>query len=172
MNSNEAQKYDFRFKGKIRDYEKTLIKFFIDIGKNKDTPAKIQEILGYLIIHDKLSQSNLKELTGYSTGTISTTLGSLIELGVVQKERIAGSNKYLYSMIGDLQKIFETSSDVSIEQFTIISKYIEGKLNELEEYKDQEGYENLSTQINVVLEGYKKVMKITPTMTKVLSNKK
>ncbi len=172
MNSDEAQNYDFRFKGKIRDYEKTLIKFFLDIGKNKDTPAKIQEILGYLIIHDKLSQSNLKELTGYSTGTISTTLGSLIELGVVQKERIERSNKYLYSMVGDLQKIFETSSDVSIEQFTIISKYIEGKLNELDEYKDQEGYENLFTQLNVVLEGYKKVMQITPAMTKVLSNRK
>jgi len=171
MNSNHTQDYDFKFKGKIRDYEKTLIKFFIDIGKNKDTPAKVQEILGYLIIHDKLSQSNLKELTGYSTGTISTTLGNLIALGVVKKERIASSNKYLYSMIGDLPQIFERSSEVSIDQFTLISKYIETKLNELQNFRDKEGYNTLHTQINVLLKGYKKVMKIAPSMTKVLSNK-
>ncbi|NVM46325.1 MAG: MarR family transcriptional regulator [Candidatus Lokiarchaeota archaeon] len=170
MNSNQAPDYDFRFRGKIKDYEKTLIKFFIDIGKNKDTPAKIQEILGYLIIHDKLSQSNLKELTGYSSGTISATLGNLVELGVVQKERIASSNMNLYSKIGDLPKIFETSSEVSIEQFTLISKFMENKLNELEEYKGKEGYKNLRTQLNVLLDGYKKVMKITPSMTKMLSD--
>ena len=171
MNSNQTQDYDFRFKGKIRDYEKTLIKFFVDIGKNKDTPAKVQEILGYLIIHNKLSQSNLQELTGYSTGTISTTLGNLIALGVVKKERIASSNKYLYSMIGDLPQIFERSSEVSIDQFTIISKYIETKLNELQNFRDREGYNTLHTQINVLLKGYKKVMKIVPSMTKVLSDK-
>ena len=168
MNSNQAQDYDFRYKGKIRDYEKTLIRFFIDIGKNKDTPSKVQEILGYLIIHNKMSQSNLKELTGYSTGTISTTLGNLIELGVVKKERIATSNMYQYSMIGDLLKIFETSSDVSIEQFTLINKFVESKLSELEEFKDKDGYKNLHTQINVLLDGYNKVMKIVPSMTKVL----
>ena len=170
MNSNQAQDYDFRFKGKIRDYEKTLIRFFIDIGKNKDTPSKVQEIIGYLIIHNKLTQSNLQELTGYSTGTISTTLGNLIELGVVQKERIASSNKYLYSMIGDIPQIFERSSEVSIEQFTLISKYIGGKLNELQNFRGKEGYNNLHTQINVLLKGFKKVMNIAPFLTKVLSN--
>lgn len=169
MNSNQAPDHAIRFRGKIKDYEKTLIKFFIDIGKNKDTPAKIQEILGYLIIHDKLSQSNLKELTGYSSGTISVILGNLVELGVVQKERIASSNLYLYSTIGDLPKIFETSSEVSIEHFTLISKFMENKLNELEEYKGEKGYKNLHTQINVLLDGFKKVMEIAPSMTKILS---
>jgi len=159
---------NFKFRGKIQDYEKILIKFFIDIGKNKETPAKVQEILGYLIIHDKLSQPNLKELTGYSTGTISTTLGILIELGVVQKERIASSNQYLYSMIGDLPQIFERSSDISIEQFTLISKYMGNKLDELENFRAKKGYDNLHTQINVLLNGYKKVMKVTSSMTEVL----
>ena len=170
MNSNETKNYDFRFKGKIKDYEKTIIKFLIDIGKNKDTPAKVQEILGYLIIHDKLSQSNLKELTDYSTGTICTTLGNLVELGVVKKERIPNSNKCLYSTIGDLPKIFETSSEVSIEQFITISNFIENKLTELEEFRDKEGYYNLQTQINVLLAGFRKVMEIAPSMTKVLSD--
>jgi len=169
MNSNQAPDHTIRFRGKIKDYEKTLIKFFIDIGKNKDTPAKIQEILGYLIIHDKLSQSNLKELTGYSSGTISVVLGNLVELGVVQKERIASSNLYLYSKVGDLPKMFETSSEVSIEQFTLISKFMENKLNELEEYKGKKGYANLRNQINVLLDGFKKVMEIAPSMTKILS---
>jgi len=74
-------------------------------------------------------------------------------------------------MIGDLPKIFETSSEVSIEQFTLISKFIENKLNELEEFRGKEGYSNLQTQINVLLAGFKKVMKIAPSMTKLLSNK-
>jgi DNA-binding transcriptional regulator GbsR (MarR family) len=170
MNSNKAHHYDFKFKGKIRDYEKTLIKFFVDIGKHKDTPTKVQEILGYLIIHDKLSQSNLHELTGYSTGTISTTLSNLVKLGVVKKEKIAASNKYLYSMIGDLPKIFETSSDVSIEQFNVISEFMENKLSELNEFRGESGYDNLQTQINVLLDGFKKVIEIAPSMTKVLSD--
>ena len=171
MNSNQTSDNDFKYKGKIKDYEKTLINFFVDIGKTKDTPAKVQEILGYLIIHNKLSQSNLKELTGYSTGTISTTLGNLIELGVVQKERITSSNKYQYSMIGDLPKIFETSSEISLEQFTLLSKYVSDKLDELEESKGKTGYKNLHTQISVLLDGYKKVSKIAPSMTKVLGDK-
>ncbi|MFX0048560.1 MAG: hypothetical protein ACFE8G_10390 [Candidatus Hermodarchaeota archaeon] len=169
MSPNQVYEYDFRFKGKIKDFEKTLIKFFVDIGKNKDTPAKVQKILGYLIIHNKLSQSNLKELTGYSIGTISTTLGNLVELGVVKKERIESSNKYQYSIIGDLPKIFETSSEVSIEQFTEISKFMKIKLLELNEFNKKEGYTILHTQINVLLDGFEKVMKIAPTMTKILS---
>ena len=171
MNSTKLPDYDFKFRGKIKEYEKTLIKFFVDIGKNKDTPAKVQEILGYLIIHDKLSQSNLKELTGFSTGTISTTLGNLVKLGVVKKERIATSNKYLYSMIGDLPKIFETSSDVSIEQFTIISKFINTKITELKKYEGKEGYDKLRTQLNILLSGFDKVMKIAPSITEVFKDK-
>lgn len=171
MNSNQSQDYDFRFKGKIKDYEKTLIRFFIDIGKNKDTPPKVQEILGYLMIHNKLTQSNLKELTGYSTGTISTTLYNLVELGVVQKERIALSNKYQYSLFGDIPQIIERSSEVSLEQSTIISKFLDDKLNELEEFRNKEGYTNLHTQINVLLSGLKKVFKMFPSITKTLSDK-
>jgi len=170
MNSNQTQDLDFKYKGKIREYEKTLIKFFVDIGKNKDTPSKVQEILGYLIIHNQLTQSNLKELTDYSTGTISILLGNLINLGVVQREKIALTNKHQYSIIGDLPQIFERSSEVSIEQFTIISKFLKSKLDELEEFKGKIGYINLRTQINVILEGYKKVMKIAPLMTEILSD--
>ena len=170
MNSHKALEYDFRFKGKIKDYEKTLIKFFVDIGRNKDSPAKVQEILGYLIIHDKLCQSDLKELTGYSTGTISTTLSNLFKLGVVQKEKIASSNKCLYSMIGDLPKIFETSSEVSIEQFIEISKFIKEKQSELSKFRNEEGYSTLFAQLNVLLDGFNKVMKIAPSLTKVLKD--
>ena len=171
MNSSKPSDYDFRYKGKVKEYEKSLIKFFKDIGKNKDTPSKVQEILGYLIIHDKLSQSNLKELTGFSSGTISTTLGNLVKLGVVKKERIASSNEYLYSMIGDLPKIFETSSDVSIEQFSIISTFIKAKLSELKKFEGKEGYEKLRSQLTTLLSGFEKVMKLAPSITEVFSDK-
>ena len=171
MNSNLTQDQDFRFKGKIKDYEKTLIKFFIDIGNNKDTPQKVQEILGYLIIHNKLTQSNLKELTGYSTGNISSTLSNLIKLGIVQKERVAMSNKYQYSLAGNLPQIVERTSDISSEHFVIISKFLDDKLNELDEFKDKEGYKNLRTQINVLLGGFNKVLKIAYSMVDTLSEK-
>lgn len=169
MNSNLSQDHDFRFRGKIKDYEKTLIKFFIDIGKNKDTPSKIQEILGYLMIHNKLTQSNLKELTGYSTGTISTTLSNLIKLGVVKKERIAKSNKYQYLLTGNLPQIIERTSEVSFEHFTIVSKFLEDKLNELDEFRNKEGYLNLHTQINVLLGGFNKVLDIASSMSETFS---
>ena len=169
MNSNLTQNPDFRFKGKIKDYEKTLIKFFVDIGNNKETPQKVQEILGYLIIHNKLTQSNLKELTGYSTGNISLTLSNLIKLGIVQKERVEMSNKYHYALTGDLPQIIERSSEISSEHFTIITKFLEGKLNELEEFKDKEGFVNLRTQIKVLLGGFNKVLKIASTMVDTLN---
>jgi len=169
MNSNQAQGHDFRFKGKIKDYEKTLIKFFIDIGKNKDAPSKVQEILGYLMIHNKLTQSNLKELTGYSTGTISSTLSNLVMLGVVKKERIAMSNKYQYLLTGNLPQIIERTSEVSSEHFTIISKFLDDKLNELDEFRNKEGYINLHTQINVLLGGFNKVLKIAYSMSETFS---
>ena len=172
MNSNLAQEKDFRFKGKIKHYEKTLIKFFIDIGNNKDTPQKVQEILGYLIIHNKLTQSNLKELTGYSTGNISSTLGNLIKLGIVQKEKVAMSNEYQYSLTGDLPQIVERTSDISSEHFVITSKFLEDKLNELDEFRNKEGYDNLHTQINVLLGGFNKVLSIASSMSETISKAK
>ncbi|TFF91748.1 MAG: hypothetical protein EU543_06215 [Promethearchaeota archaeon] len=86
--------------GKIRSYEKKLIEFLVDIGKKKGTNETLSAIIGYFLIHNRLTQSELKELSGFSRGAISENLTILTNFHFVHKEFIEGTRKYQYS-IGD-----------------------------------------------------------------------
>jgi hypothetical protein len=44
------------------------------------------------------------------------------------------------------------------------------KLNELNEYKGKDGYDQLRTQIEMLLNGYAKVTKLAPAMTDILKD--
>ena len=145
------------FKGKIKEYEQILVDFIVDSGIAKSVDPNIQLILGYLGIHKKLTQKQLKELTKLSTGTISKKLRALLNLKVIKKEKITKTNKYLYI---STPEAYKDIANTTWEEFTEISGYIKEKIQEIEKFKDKKGSKFLSERIKGLLETFETVKNI------------
>ncbi len=133
---------------KMKKYEDGLIEFFKRLGRLKGQSEVFSTILGYLMIHKNLTQEQLKELSNYSRGAISTNLKTLVESGFVKKELIKGTRKYLYSVGSSLADIASKTSifkiDLNEESFSFTNK----KMEELEQYEGEKGQERLKKQLS------------------------
>jgi DNA-binding transcriptional regulator GbsR (MarR family) len=96
---------DQLFDEKLKKYEEKLVAFFTDIGEQKRVNPKFLKMSSFLFIHKKLTQKQLKELTGFSTGTISTFLSVMLGTEFFEKELIPGTHTYLYRYKGDLEDL-------------------------------------------------------------------
>lgn len=132
------------FKGKMRSYQDTLIKFYLDSGRAKSADPKLQTILGYLSIHKYLTQNQIRDLTGYSKGTISKKLNFLVKSGVIKKTALKNSNEKLYQ-IDEL--IYAKVGDFSYTEFPKIKTELESILLKLSKIKEKSGKELLSDRI-------------------------
>ncbi|MFX1237233.1 MAG: MarR family transcriptional regulator [Promethearchaeota archaeon] len=128
----------------MREYQGSLLKFYLDLGKAKNADLKLQTLLGYLSIHKILTQKQFKDLTGYSTGSISKKLNFLIKSGVIKKKAIAKSNEKMYQID---ENIYEKVGDLSYTEFPKIKNFLENKLGELQEHDGEKGKEALSNRI-------------------------
>jgi len=93
MTVEEEQSY--LFDDKLRKYEDRLVEILLHIAKSKRVTPKMSAIAAYLLIHGYLTQKELKELTGFSMGTISTFLSVMTGMGNFRKQRIAGTHTFI-----------------------------------------------------------------------------
>ena len=136
------------FEDVIKEYQQILVDFVIDSGKAKSVDPKLQLVLGYLSIHKKLTQEQLKDLTMLSTGTISKKLRDILKLGMIKKERILGTNKYLYIVTPET---FGNAADTAWREFSDITDFLNKKLLHLENQKEKKGSVFLSGRIKELL---------------------
>ncbi|MFX1325341.1 MAG: hypothetical protein ACFE8N_10305 [Promethearchaeota archaeon] len=101
-----------------------------------------------MAIHRRLTQKQLRELSGYSLGTISKKLRTLVNLGVLKKERIPNSNEKVYILRPD---IYQVVADTSWEEFEKITEFLNAKLLELEKFEDNNGFILLTERIKELL---------------------
>jgi len=136
-------------KEKIRTYEKKLIKFLMDIGKKKGTNEILSAIIGYLLIHKRLTQSELKKLSGYSRGAISENLKILINYGFVQKEPIEGTRKHQYSIGESMGYVAENVSITKSLKTEELLNFVNKKISQLKAMDNQErnGFELLLSRL-------------------------
>jgi DNA-binding transcriptional regulator GbsR (MarR family) len=146
-----------KFEGKIKEYEQILIEFVLDSGRAKSVDPNLQLILGYIGIHKKLTQNQLKDLTGLSSGTVSKKLRDILALGVAKKEKIPKTNKYLY--INTPESYGETA-DATLKEFKEIFNFINQKINELEKLKSKKGAEFLSERLKELSKTFETVQNI------------
>ncbi len=144
-NSDES----FLYTGRIREIEVEIVRFQLDLARSNSQSETLQKILSSLLLHQKLTQSQIKVITNLSKSTISTGLSNLMNIGHIRKKRIPGSREYLY---------FVTSSYVdSINNaFGSLEKEIQFLKNELSVLstncsKDQKGYSLLSYRISEII---------------------
>ena len=143
------KKKTYIFEGKIREYEKRLIDFFVRVGKLKSQNYVLASIIGCLLIHKStpLTQAQIKELTGLSKGAISTNLKLLESSPIIKKELIKGTRKYSYTFGGDLSEIASNTSLYKYETNESVKNFLNAKALELESFKDKNGYKILSQRI-------------------------
>ncbi len=158
-----------KFEGKIKEYENILIDFVLDSGRAKSVDPNLQLILGYIGIHKKLTQKQLKDLTGLSTGTISKKLRDILALGIVKKEKIPKSNEYLYI---NTPESYGDTADATLEEFSEMNEFLKQKINELEKYKDKKGAEFLLQRINGLINTFETVQNIWSDIEFIFTQKK
>ncbi|MFX1388127.1 MAG: MarR family transcriptional regulator [Promethearchaeota archaeon] len=140
-----------KFEGKIKEYEQILIDFVLDSGRAKSVDPNLQLILGYIGIHQKLTQNQLKDLTGLSSGTISKKLREILALGVVKKEKIPKTNEYLYI---NTPESYGDIADATLEEFKEINEFLKQKVVELEKLKGKKGAEFLLVRLKGLIKTF------------------
>ncbi len=142
---------DFQFEGTIQEIEKELIKIIVDLGSNSPLSPKLTEILGYLLLHGELTQAQLKKLTGFSIGTISSHLNQMIGLNIVRKQLIPKTRTYKYIFLGGKGSIEMQASFMKVETVSASINFFEQKHNELMKLENEKGYELLLERVESML---------------------
>lgn len=115
--------HEHLYEGYIKDIEQEIIQFYEKYADNLGRNSKISIMYAYLVIHDSLTQKQLKNLTKYSYSTISTGLAHLVQMRVVKKVLIAGTHTHFYKI---------PSNDFILFNYQPHSNIIE-RLNNLQE---------------------------------------
>ncbi|MFW9987388.1 MAG: hypothetical protein ACFFC3_01910 [Candidatus Odinarchaeota archaeon] len=159
------------FDEKFCKYEEDLVKIILNISKSKRVNPKVATIACYLLIHGKLTQKELKELTGFSIGTISTYLSVMTGTGYFYKQRIEGTHTFIYSFSGELDVLTTEAIDFAIKNIGSLEKFLINKKQELKKLTEQSkrGASELSLRIEELInsfESYKKIFHFNGTMVK------
>jgi DNA-binding transcriptional regulator GbsR (MarR family) len=160
------------FSDKLRKYEDKIVEFLLDIAQSKRVNPKISKISSYVLIHEKLTQKELKELTGFSMGSISTFLSVLTGTGGFQKERIPHTHTFTYSFIGELEDLTTKGIEIALSTFGPLDTYLKNKKKDLVKFVGQskKGAQHLSNRIDELLETFEIYKILFPLMTKNSTN--
>lgn len=153
------------FEDKIREYELQLINFALAIGKRRGQSPIITKLLTYLLIHEQLTQKQLKELTGFSIGSISTHLTAMMSMGFIDKRFIPGTHTNTYFLKIDLGQNLSNLKKMSLSYLNQAREFLKSKREDLNKIidKKKEGLEiiiNRFNEIEVVLQIYAKLVEM------------
>ncbi|MFX0037930.1 MAG: hypothetical protein ACFFCY_15575 [Promethearchaeota archaeon] len=155
------------FSNKLRKYEDTLVEFLLDIAESKRVNPKISTISSCILLHEKLTQKELKQLTGFSMGSISTFLSVMAGTGAIERERIPHTHTYTYSFSGKLEDLTTKGVEIALSSFISFEGYLNNKKKELDKLIDQskEGAEHLKHRIEELLETFEIYEVLFPIIT-------
>ncbi len=131
------------YEGRIREIEEVLIRYFVEGGKTKRTEIE-SHLLAYLLLHPKISQTQIHELSiiyykkgskrGISRGAISSYLNLMTEtFPLLKKEKVITDKNYayVYSFEGSLMDIFRDSADLGLNIIRQMVDFFKLKLKNL-----------------------------------------
>ena len=84
--------------GPLKQYEEEIVTFFQIVGDSTGLNYKATRIFAYLRVYEALTQKQLKSLTHFSSSTISTTLNSFIQSGIVSREIATNARLGIYRL--------------------------------------------------------------------------
>ena len=143
------------FSPEIKEIENEIVQFLstspIFIGQN----PLLKKIKAYFATRRDLTQSQLQELTGYSSGAISQALKELINTGYIQKSRTSSTGEITYSMESIILAYLTAHVDaikVSMKLGEDIKKIKSDLDNNKQELEELIGYNVLCKWVNIFLD--------------------
>ncbi|MDX1798057.1 MAG: hypothetical protein R3255_05365 [Candidatus Lokiarchaeia archaeon] len=163
----EKAEIDHLFNDKLRKYEDRLVDLILDIAQSKHVNPKISKISSYLLIHEKLTQKELKKLTDFSMGSISTYLSVMTGTGVYLKERIPKTHTYTYSFLGNLEDLTTMGFEIALKSIDSLERYFNSKKKELQKLiqNSQKGAEHLFSRIDELIMAFEIYKVVFPIIT-------
>ena len=142
----------FRFEGRIKNFERTILDYQLEIFGYSSLSDKMGMLLAYLSLYGELTQGQLKQLTYFSKSTISTSLSTLINIGYVRKEKINHSREYKYFKKPRSQE----SIDFALGTMESEIAFFNEKIMELESksLKNKKGYGLILNRLKDALDVY------------------
>lgn len=123
--------------GQLKKIERDIVTFYKTIGKMIDLNPRRTEIFAYLKIYDALTQEQLKKLTGFSLGTISTTLQLFLQTDIISRQFVPGTHKNIYMMKPEKVEFVYTPTSLIIDDFEKLDSYIVDKQTELQKLQQK-----------------------------------
>ena len=161
-----SKKYeDFIYPDEIRKYEKELLDFIVESGKNKRRSDIESHILGYFLIHSSLTQKEIQILSTkfrskpISSGSISTFINQYTSYDprIILKEKIPNSkNKFRYHIISEnIKEMFAIGKEAGVNILYETIRRVKDIVRALEKLKLNENDIKL---YNVILERTKELL--------------
>jgi DNA-binding transcriptional regulator GbsR (MarR family) len=154
---------------RLRLVEQRLVEIIANFGYLKGRSAKTSVVMAYTYIRQEVTQQLLRELTGYSLGTVSAVLQDLEKLGVVNKHSSQNARGYVYRLAGTPSQVMSQSMADFQGYLSEISGFleeVEAKLSKPSLSKKQ-GYSQLRRfldEMNVLIPAYQQVLQRFQTM--------
>ncbi|MFW9970951.1 MAG: MarR family transcriptional regulator, partial [Candidatus Odinarchaeota archaeon] len=152
----EIENYNHLFSDKLRKYEDKLVEILLNIAQSKRANPKISRLSSYLLIHEALTQKELKKLTDLSMGSISTYLSVMTGTGVFIKERIPHTHTFKYSYLGKIEDLTIKGIELAISSIIPLENYLKNKKKQLNKLINQskKGADHLSHRIDELIESF------------------
>jgi len=117
--------------------ERELVTFYKTVGEMVDLNSRTTEIFAQLKIYDALTQEQLQQLTGFSLGTISSTLQLFLQTEIIGRQYISGTHTNIYSIRPERVQFVYTPSTLILEDLERLDSYIIEKQTELQNLHDR-----------------------------------
>lgn len=136
----------------VAKFEKELIEFMIRSPLFFDQNQIFSMIKSYFITRKYLDQASLRKITGLSAGKVSQELQNLIEMGLVEENKLDNSRKIIYSM-ESIQKSFIASAINAVKEIAEWQSNLRKIKEELDRDKEElqklRGYPEIYKIVNL-----------------------
>lgn len=148
---------------KFRIVEKKFVDILTNLGYVKGRSSKTSEIMAYIYVRQEVTQKTLRELTGYSLGTISTALQTLEQQRIICKHPGSDTREYHYELYRTISQTGSRSMTDVQQYFSHMKEFFRGIEAELSHphLSKKRGYENIRQfldEMNVLIPAYERVI--------------
>jgi len=116
-----------------KKFEREIVTFYKTVGEMVNLNPRATEVFAHLKIYDALSQEQLRQLTGFSPGSISAILQSFIQADIISRAMIPKTHKNLYRIKPERVKFDYTPPIQILRDLERLDSYIVEKQTELQE---------------------------------------
>lgn len=132
-------------KQQLKEIDNKLVDIITNLSFLKGRQPKTSKIIALIYLHKKTTQKQLRECTGYSLGTISTTLQSLEKMGIIHKTHDPQTREYNYELEGTIAQPGSRSVTNIFEYFAQQKQFLKKTRTKLAQPQlaNKRGYEEV-----------------------------